>query len=439
MIVFFLNRFNDVDHTVPVVYRIARDSDEEVLLLSLNPNLDIYSDFRLRFLREKFNIRIEYLYNFCCFSIAQKIIGFLLCHRGRLRTSKKRFFKTFGELCKGKIRYSLLQEMISNAFFLFFNRYIYDRIMKNMLKNIFDKEWAKEMYRTNKYSVLVFDWAAHLKLFNVAALLSASKELNIPTVDIPHGVPLYNRNPSYYDKAFDQYRQNDKDYFIVPNRWFRDDCIRKGLNPDKVSILGSARFCNEWKEILHSIIPPDNALMQKGAGKLKVVYMEYGLPLHFIDTVKDSIYSLSELEFIHLIIKPQTRSNKLHFEMPSNVEIAFDENSVNLIKWADVVIVIQTSIILEIYLQDKVFIYPKFFHGDKMTFEEYNACWTVNSYDEMKKALAILNENKAYKPYTDTDVKKYLTDVVYNGVWDRDILGDYKDFILGISQNRNLS
>ncbi len=442
MIVFFINRFNDVDHIVPVVYRIAKDTNKKLLILSLNPNLDIYSDFRLKFLRENFNIKIDYVYNFCCFTITQKIIGYLLSNPTRLQSSKKYILNALTELFRGNSKILdkiiLLKEIIFCGLFLFFNRYAYDWIAKNLLRKHFGKKWAYKMCNTIKPFAMIFDYAAHLNLFNVAALLSVSKELNIPSIDLPSGISLYKRFPSPdYDKSFSDILKNDKDYMAVANQWFRDDCVEHGLEPKKMSILGSGRFCREWTGILYNILPPSSSLKNKGTGKLKVVYMEMGAGRHhgYLNTVKESIEKLSKLEFIHLIFKPQTRNNKVHFELPPTVEVADSENSVNLIKWADVVIVIMSSIILEVLLQDKVFIYPKFFHGNEMmTFDEYNACWTVNSYEEMREALTMLSKNPTYKPYSQANVKRYLTEVIYNGEWERDVLGDYKRFILSISQ-----
>ena len=59
-----------------------------------------------------------------------------------------------------------------------------------------------------------------------------------------------------------------------------------------------------------------------------------------------------------------------------------------------------------------------------------NACWTVNNYKELELALMKVKEEPNYKPYYQEDVDKFIDYVVYGGKKDRDVLGNYKDFIL---------
>ena len=59
-----------------------------------------------------------------------------------------------------------------------------------------------------------------------------------------------------------------------------------------------------------------------------------------------------------------------------------------------------------------------------------NACWTVNNYKELEDALQKINLDSSYKPYSHADVDKFIEYIVYGGKKDRDVLGEYKDFIL---------
>jgi hypothetical protein len=60
-----------------------------------------------------------------------------------------------------------------------------------------------------------------------------------------------------------------------------------------------------------------------------------------------------------------------------------------------------------------------------MIFEEYGACWSVSDYDELEAALKKADEDGAYKPYSDAEVRDLMTDLVYGGVEGRDVLGDH--------------
>jgi hypothetical protein len=59
-----------------------------------------------------------------------------------------------------------------------------------------------------------------------------------------------------------------------------------------------------------------------------------------------------------------------------------------------------------------------------------NACWTVHSYEELESALKKIQVEPDYRPYSQANVDKFIDYVVYGGKKGRDVLGDYKDFIL---------
>jgi len=436
MILFFINRFNDIDHIVPIVYRMAKDTKEEILVLSLNPLYDISNDFRLNFLRRKYNIPIHYLYNYYAPSIIYKFFGNLVCNTYFGGSFKKNIFgllQSFTLNPKKQIKFlEPVYYLMSGSFRSIMMRF---RLLDKFIKKFFNKKWAEGMFKSLKPRVLVFDPASHFRLYNVASLLSAAKNLRIPTIDVPHGIPIYVKHPPVYKKGWMDTIKTNKDYHVVNHRFWKDECVNSGFNSEKLTVLGSTRFCKEWVDVLHRIIPPDMSLNDKGAGKIKVVYMDRGADRHgkYKNIVQDSIEKINQLEFVHFLFKPQTRSHKLFVDLSNSIEISYS-NSVNLIKWSDIAIILQSSIMIEALLQNKVVIYPRFFHGDRTLFEEFEACWTVDSYEELENALKTLKKNPTYKPYSNRNIERFLTEIVYNGVLGRDILGDYKDFILNVSK-----
>ena len=56
MIYFFIRRYNDIDHIVPIIYKTALSRNYKILVLCLNNDIDIDKDFRLKFLKEEFDI-----------------------------------------------------------------------------------------------------------------------------------------------------------------------------------------------------------------------------------------------------------------------------------------------------------------------------------------------------------------------------------------------
>jgi hypothetical protein len=299
----------------------------------------------------------------------------------------------------------------------------------------YDKKWVAEMLEFYKPSVLVFDHAVTNRIYNIPAFWNVAKQKNIPTICLPHGIPLFIKHSSDYDRAKNDYINNECDFLVFQHRWWSDECIKYGLNSEKVFILGIARHCKEWETLLQQIVPPELSLENKGIGKLKVVYMDSGPDRYheYKPVVQTAIDSIANLDFVHFIYKPHTRRNAVHLQIPLSAEIATDINSVNLVKWADVVVGMHSSIMIEVLLQDKVYISPTYFRKRKMIYEDYEACWMVHSTEELIDALKSLYENPSVRSYSVENVNRFITDVIYDGQKDRDVLKTYKDFILNIA------
>lgn len=438
MLFFFIHRFNDIDHLTPVIYRIANDTKEKIMVLSLNPFYDISSDFRLMFLKEKYNVPIDYLYNIHNPSLLYKIFSyFSRSYPGdSLKDNVKIIFKRFKS--ENKYRKTFHHDLYQLICRFGWTLMVHFKIFNKLIIKHYGKKWVEEMIEFFKPLVLIFDHAATNRLFNVSAILHVSGKKGIPTISLPHGIPLFKKHSSDYDRAKIDFVQNQCDFLVLQHRWWRDECIEYGLSPDKVSILGIARHCKEWESILEQIVPPDRSLQYKGNGKLKVVYMDSGPDRYheYKSMAQEAVDKISRLDFVHFIYKPHTRRNSVHFKLPSSAEVIKNINSINLIKWADVVIGMHSSIMIEVLLQDKVYISPTYFRKRKMIYEEYKACWLVNSHKELEEALRKLNKNPSFRPYAKENVERFLTDVVYDGEKDKDVLGAYKKFILDIAEGK---
>ena len=63
-------------------------------------------------------------------------------------------------------------------------------------------------------------------------------------------------------------------------------------------------------------------------------------------------------------------------------------------------------------------------------YEELKACWIINSENELTEALLSIKDDKKRRPYTDEDVDRFLTEIIYGGQKGRDVLTDYEQFIV---------
>jgi hypothetical protein len=108
---------------------------------------------------------------------------------------------------------------------------------------------------------------------------------------------------------------------------------------------------------------------------------------------------------------------------------------VELCEWADVMLVIGSSILIETLVQRKPVLYLKYLHQNITEYEEMGACWTINDEAELKDALLSLQSNKTEVPYTEENVNRFLSEIIYGGRGERDVLGDYENFIVNQARN----
>lgn len=439
MLVFFVQKFNDIDHFTPVIYRIAKDTNKSIAVLCLNPFYDISNDFRLTFLKQKYDVHVDHLYNFHKPLILYKIFRFCLLtpHSGDYL---KNIYEILIRLIKGKRRsFKKIAGELSYLVMGFLKSFLarFKILETHFVRNHYRGEWVEEMIERLSPSVLVFDHAATNRIANVRDIMDASRRRGIPTISMPHGIPLFVKHSHDYDRAKEDYINNQCDYLVLQHRWWKHECVEYGLDASRTTILGIARHCKEWERILQKIVPSEPLLENKGNGRLKVVYMDSGPDRYheYKDIVQEAVQRIGQLNFVRFIYKPHTRRNIAHLKVPRSTEIAKDINSVNLIKWADVVVGMHSSIMIEALIQDTVYISPTYFRKRKMIYEEYEACWMVNSHLELEEALKKLKEEPTLQPYPRKNVERFLTDVVCNGEKDKDVLGDHKAFILDVAKD----
>ncbi len=419
MHLFFIRAFNDIDHLAPVVWKMSR-SHYPVAVYCLNPQYDIQNDYRLTFLKD-LGIPVDYIYRafnqqldrwhrilmsffLWSFAIERKMVS-----NDRLESSKvtRIIAKQAGKI--GSWFYKLAK-----------NKYYDQRCALGFLEQI-------------GASTLCFDWIRPHK-YVVDAILSAAQKMSIPTLALPHGVFLYTNEDVQTESKEEGLleRYNAYDYVVVQNTSFKNLIAKSGVVAEKIHVLGSARYCNEWMAQNLRILPRTIKLQDDRSKKLKVVFMttrpHYRID---VDRMIKTFDILSELEDIEVAVKPHTRTGKeaaLYASLPlSNVS---DISSIELCEWADVILVIGSSIIIEAQTRNKPALYLKYLHENITEYEELKACWVIHNEDELTEALLSIKDEKKSRPYTDEDVDRFLTEIIYGGQKDRDVLADYERFIV---------
>jgi hypothetical protein len=398
--------------------------DYPVAVYCINPQYDIDNDYRLKFLREQ-GVTVKSIYD----AFEQQTNGL---HK-TMRYLFQWFYAKGNKLSVHRHEKRLLLSRLSELAVQIIGRVFYELTRMSFYR----KSWAHHFLKESEAQLLCFDHIFPSR-YVVSVLLEAAKEESIPTLALPHGVYLYT-NESY--KAGTSSRQrfhkfNRFDYVIVQNHLRKDVLVRSGITREKVVVLGSARFCGEWiaqnRKILPTMIESNSQ-----SKKLKVVFM-VSKPHCRVDVERtlNTFDLLSHFGEIEVMIKPHTRTvtnSRLfaNLTLPNASNILTPE----LCEWADVVLVIGSSVITEALMQEKPVLYLKYLHANTMLFEEVGACWTIHNEAELEHALQSLRLNKTDLPYQDKNVEKFLSAVVYGGRNQRDVLEDYVRFITNCTAN----
>ena len=419
MYLFFVRVFNDIDHMTPVVWKMNRDG-YPVAVYCINPDYDMDNDYRLNFLRG-LGVKVDLLYNDFDqeLGLLHRLMRFLfvksLAIGRKWNSGSQTNFLVFR-----KILAERFQKIGSKLFSLTQNRF-YDTI------------WARRILEQSRAQALCFDHVQPTQ-YAIGSLLSAAEELSVPTLALPHGIYLYTndlvRDGSNAETRYDKFHRFD--YVVVQNKLRKGVLANFGVEAEKIFVLGSARYCDEWMSQYSEIIPR-KLKSDGGLGeKLKVVFMttrpEYRID---VERMLRTFRMLSELDGIEVVVKPHTRTGRqahIYDDLPlANVS---DLSSVELCEWADVMLVIGSSIIIEALTRGKPALYLKYLHENTTEYEEFEACWIINDEVELQDALLLLRDRRDNVPYSDENVNKWLAEVIYGGRSGRDVLSDYEEFIV---------
>ena len=419
MYLFFIRQFNDIDHIVPIVWKMWSDG-QPVSVFCLNPAYDLGCDYRLAFLRSK-GVNVRYIYD-------EHPPRLDVRHRS-MRLASRLFYAASHRLNVSTSGFwgaatDALQQHTAKLGKKFF---------KDTKKSYYDLPWAQWLLKRTAAQALCFDHinpGQHV----VDVLLKAAEELSIPTFALPHGVFIYTNNDvrsgSTEEDRFDKF--NRFDYIVTQNALRRDVLVRAGVDAAKIHVLGSARYSDEWMAQNKTLLPRKMDTRSLADSGLKAVFMTTRFAYKIdVPRMLKTFDLLAAVDNLQLLVKPHTRSGgeaKIYDSLPlSNVS---DLSSVELCEWADIVLVIGSSILIEPLKLNKPVLYLKYLHTNTTQYEEMGACWTIHDEQELLQALAALQRNRHDVPYSQADANSFLAEIVYGGEQKRDVLQVYAQFIV---------
>ena len=409
-IVFCFWSYNDIDHMVPIIYRISNDDSRvKVTCVIFNLTEDYHDDYRVQFLLS-LGIRIIHIADLCGISAS------LFSRSIETRNSGVNVFSRV----YASLSYRLYWKKLQNKLELF-----YEDLSPELF---FDKIFNQTS------GILVTDHQLNKKY---DSFINYAKTTGYLTVAVPHGPGIgtacSSRNWDPNDETSLTHRglpQLKSDFVLYANQSQADTGIANGLSEKKQSlVLGSVRFSNEWISKQKSILP-DTSLPLLSPKVLKIVLMATKPDGRLYKEELDRIISyITDFPDTYLIIKSHTRGEQYEFSGKNNIRVVGNDiPSPNLIEWADVTFFTHSSIVLENIRRDKPVIFLKRAIQDRMIHEQVLKEWTVVCQEELRNFMWQLINKKTCRTYSKeerTNCLKSFVDPV--GV---DVLGYYSNFFL---------
>lgn len=387
MILITIRKYPDIDSFSPIIDFLAKKKIK-IIILSLNLADDFRKDFRISYLLKKYS-NLEFIHISECF-----LLNFL------------QFFFLNSEMF-----------LINKSLFYRFVHIIINKLkINNFLRNIlFNRSNIK--FKNLRVNKIIIDHLTPKKIFYFNFYFNFLKKSKIKILSIPAGLPLYVRHPKAWNKAKKEISDLSYivDTLVLQHKYWADEINRyRKTDSSKIKILGTPRYLSSWRKTLSKIVP-----MQKidyELNKLNIVYMDSNNPDHidFPEQKEKTIIYLSKMNNINLKFKPHPRSNKIYVNIPDNVEVVRSVESINLIKWADIIIGDISAIMIEAILSNKIFISLRYLRKqqNQMIYEKFKACEIAYSLNDLIKIIQKNHDQKKKYNNNKINIKKFMNIVL---------------------------
>jgi len=332
---FFLRHYNDIDHITPVIYKWAASGHQcDVILIGTAKFL---RDYRILFLKQLVGVRVAHI---------REVLGWRDYIQWRIQ-----MYMLTGNVRRIPLLGALAQRVSER----------YDQTQREILWQKATEAILNQCFEKTSGGVITFDWVERNSVISVEwinvlierAHARAVEVVSLPHGDSPHANQLIRRGERKIgpDNVFSN--ADIFDCLVVPNELCAQR-FRPFLEEQKIAVLGSPRFCEEWLTKLSEILPPSP--ITSSDSRLKIVlFLRKANFTTFWEEVAEIVQMIAAFPGTEIMIKPHTRSGwKQSLTKDSsitklpNVSIADDHaHSAHLMNWADVIIDLATSVVFE--------------------------------------------------------------------------------------------
>jgi hypothetical protein len=396
---FFLRHYNDIDHITPVIYKwTERGHVCDVVLIGKN---QFDGDFRIEYLRKLDGVQIAHI----------------------------RDLLPWHEFVLWRLQMLLLVRSARHSFvgpFVKLLARVYNKKKREIVWRHTAKLLLERSFRGTDHGVMVFDWMernSEIAVEWVEIMVADAHARGLGTVSLPHGdsphaSQLIRRGEWRLEPDFSFSAAGIFDKVVVPNE-LCSIRFRPLFDNNKIAVLGSPRYCDEWLTKLKEILPVSP--MRDSGSRLKVVmFLRKASYTAFWEEIEQVIRMIAAFPGTELVIKLHTRggwkqslSRKAELRRLPNVRMVADEmHSTHLMNWANIIIDLATSVVFEAVKAKKPVLAAEYLYAGRSAIAKYMPETELMCRDDVYNKIKQFLSNASSSFYNEKHRQHFLKEMV---------------------------
>lgn len=424
---FMIHNYNDIDHMTPVIDALMETGrwacDIVFYPAATHGSVDFDSDWRLAYVRGREGVRTARIEQVAP-SVKRTMALFTL--REALTRLCDRT-PAIGRLAGRDLR-GLLPWFVAWRLF--------DHLLAFWLKRL--SRTGRQLMAHARPDVVAIDWGLTHNL--ITPLLIDARAAGVPILQLPHGAWTYEgiySHASQFD--IDKLAKRPRLPVTRPDAMVVDN-LYKGLRSEiqgtpraTMRFLGLARFTPQWLARLASL-PKGQARVTGAEGKPRVVWFPTWLMACDLEGVDRTLAVLESFtDRLEIVLKVHSRNPKhevddygRRLKPGSRIRlVGNEEESFAMTRWADVVLITQSSIIYDAFLLEKPVLYLKYTHDFDCMWDTDGVGDTVPDADTLRERLQAVVDGRYRMGYDRAAVDRYLRLGIAGGLDPADVLPAY--------------
>ena len=251
----------------------------------------------------------------------------------------------------------------------------------------------------------------------LAPLVERARRFGVTSVALPHAADNFDNRLTLATRLNYPVRAHllpvHGDRIVTSSHIAREVLVAEGrAAPDRVTVLGSARFCGEWQQVLARIAPTAASVGPDGHFRILLLLPKPESNVFEAELLR-IVETICRLPCVFVAVKMHPRSELAGHVRAPNVRFFGDDlSSRALIQWADLTLFSATSTVVDCIVLDRPAVFLRRTMHNKLTVERYVDSWAVDCRDDLCETILRLQSGTQSRTYSREERAALLREMV---------------------------